>query len=387
MSKNPHPRRRGLIRHRVAGGILVAALLLSAPGCAPSPGAGGSTPQAWQTMMDRWRSRAEAPAVVVGVQDGEPATWVGASGTPERNGHNAVDPSATFRIASITKMFVAVVTLQLVEEGRLTLDEPLSAYRPALPYGQVTIRQLLNHTSGIPDYSQATDLGKELLAHRDRRWTSTEVIALIKNNKPQFPPGTAYQYSNTDYVLLGEVISAVTGTNWARQVRDRILDPLHLDHTYIPGTEPVPVRVLPGCFDTDNDGDEENIETDGTWPALETSEGPAGAMVSNATDLLTFGNALFHHRLLQQESFQAMATEGPFHPRNSNYGLGLEIVRPDYQTLIWGHAGFLPGFKSVLWYVPSQDTVIVVLTNTSRANPTDLAELVLRTLPKRTPQP
>lgn len=375
---------------RVASAVLVAALLLGAPGCARTSDAIGpesSTPQAWQTIADRWRTRAAAPAVVVGVQGPDSAAWVGASGTSGRDSEAPVDRSATFRIASVTKMFVAVVALQLVEEGKLGLDEPLSQYRPALPYGHVTVRQLLNHTSGIPDYSQDPDLGKELLSDRDRRWTSTEVIALIKNNKPQFPAGTGYQYSNTDYVLLGEIITAATGSSWAQQIRDRILDPLHLDHTYIPGTEPVPVRVLPGYFDADNDGDEENIETDGTWPALETSEGPAGAMVSNATDLLAFGDALFHHRLLQPRTLQAMVTEGQFHPRNSNYGLGLEIVRPDYQTLIWGHGGFLPGFKSVLWYVPSRDTVIVVLTNTSRANPPDLAELVLRTLPERTPQP
>lgn len=380
--------KRGVIRRRVAGGVLAAALLLSAPGCAPSPDpAASATPQAWQTMLDRWRSRAEVPAVVVGVQTSDAAPWVGASGTSERYGHHAVDPSATFRVASITKTFVAVVILQLVEEGKLTLDAPLSAYRPALPYGHVTIRQLLNHTSGVPDYSQATDLGKELLTHRDRRWSSTEVIALIENNKPQFPAGAGYQYSNTDYVLLGEIISAVTGTSWARQMRDRILDPLHLDSTYIPGTEPVRLRPLPGYFDTDNDGDEEDVETDGTWPALETSEGPAGAMVSNARDLLTFGDALFHGRLLQQRSFQAMVAEGQFHPRNSNYGLGLEILRPDYQTTIWGHGGYLPGFKTVLWYVPSRDAVIVALANHSRANPPDLAELIMRTLPEPARQP
>lgn len=82
-----------------------------------------------------------------------------------------------------------------------------------------------------------------------------------------------------------------------------------------------------------------------------------------------------------------MVAEGPFHPRNSNYGLGLEIVRPDYQTTIWGHGGYLPGFRSILWHVPSRDAVIVVLTNQSRANPPDLAELVMRTLPEPARQP
>ena len=110
-------------------------------------------------------------------------------------------------------------------------------------------------------------------------------------------------------------------------------------------------------------------------------------MVSNATDLLTFGNALFHHRLLQQESLQAMVAEGPFHPRNSNYGLGLEIVRPDYQTTDLGPRR-----------LPTRLQVGAVVRAVPRhrhrrphqhlpANPTDLAELVLRTLPERTPQP
>ena len=333
MWKNAHT--RGVTRRRVAGAVLAAALLLSAPGCArsPDPAGGGSSPQAWQTIVDRWRSRAAAPAVVVGVQDGELATWVGASGTSERDGHNAVDPSATFRIASITKVFVAVVALQLVEEGRLDLDEPLSAYRPALPYGQVTIRQLLNHTSGIPDYSQTPNLGEELLADRDRRWSSTEVIALIENNKPQFPAGTGYQYSNTDYVLLGEVISAVTGTSWAQQVRDRILDPLHLDSHLHPrhgtGSGPPAPRLLRHRQRRRRRKrrDRRNLAGAGNLRRPRRGHG-----------VQREGPPHLRRRPVPRpapppvERFQAMVAEGQFHPRNSNYGLGLEIVRPDYQT-------------------------------------------------------
>jgi CubicO group peptidase (beta-lactamase class C family) len=84
---------------------------------------------------------------------------------------------------------------------------------------------------------------------------------------------------------------------------------------------------------------------------------------------------------VQDSTLYAMVTEGPYHPRFSNYGLGLEIMRPDYRTTIWGHGGFLPGFKSALWYVPSRDAVIVVLANDTRANPADLAELAMRMLP------
>jgi D-alanyl-D-alanine carboxypeptidase len=366
---------------RVLGAVVTAALLAGTGCAAVSPAAGPEqqTPQARQALLDTWRSRADVPAVVAGVDDAEGRTWVGASGTPERGSATPVSTTASFRIASITKVFVAVVILQLVEEGRLGLDDPVARYLPDAATGRVTLRELLNHTSGLPDYSQAAGLGKELLEHRDRRWSPAEVLALVARDKPQFPPGTGYQYSNTDYVVLAEVISVATGANWAQQVRERLLDPLHLTHTFVPGLEPAPAAVLPGYFDADNDGDEENVETGGPWPALETSEGPAGAIVSTAADLLAFGDALFRGNLLQPGTLKAMVAEGPFHPRNSNYGLGLEILRPDYRTTIWGHGGFLPGFRSVLWYVPSRDVVVVVLTNDSLANPPDLAELMTRT--------
>jgi D-alanyl-D-alanine carboxypeptidase len=100
--------------------------------------------------------------------------------------------------------------------------------------------------------------------------------------------------------------------------------------------------------------------------------------VSTAGDLATFGDALYHGRLLDAASLRTMTAERPFHPRNSNYGYGTEITRLGYGITVLGHGGFLPGFKSVLWYVPSRDLTIAVLANDSTANPADLAELILR---------
>ena len=370
---------------RILVGAVGLALLLAFGACRTSPAVapGGPSSETLQSTLDTWRSRADIPAAVLGVANSDGRTWLGASGTPDRTGQVSLSADARFRIASITKVFVAVVVLQLVEDGKLELDDPLSRYLPDYSASRVTIRQLLNHTSGIPDYSMSDDFNKELLTHREHRWTAAEVLALVKDKKHEFAAGTDYFYSNTDYILLGEVIKEVSGRSWAQEVRRRILDPLRLNSTHIAGCETVPMPVVPGYFDADNDGDVENIETGGPWPALETSEGPAGAIVSTGPDLLAFGDALFHGRLVQDSTLRAMVTEGPYHPRYSNYGLGLEILRPDYRTTIWGHGGFLPGFKSALWYVPSRDAAIVVLANDARANPADLAELVMRTLPVR----
>jgi D-alanyl-D-alanine carboxypeptidase len=371
---------------RIASAVMAVALLLTAGGCASNaaPEPLGHDPVAWQAMLHQWRSRGDAPATVLGVSTGDRENWLGADGTPERDGH-PVRTDAPFRIASVTKVFVAVVVLQLLEEGRLRLDDPASRYAPDAARWPVTIRQLLNHTSGIPDFGMADEFGEELAARRDRRWSAAEVVALVSDNEPTFPAGTGYSYSNTNYVLLGQVIETVTGHGWAQEVRRRILDPLELRDTYVAGFEPAHRPPIAGYFDLDNDGDFDNVETDEPWTSLETSDGAAGCIVSTGPDLLAFGDALFHGGLLSAETMQAMTAEGPFHPRFTNYGLGLEIARPDYRTTIWGHGGYLPGFRSILWYVPSQDAVIVVLANDARAEPRDLAELAMRRLTLREP--
>jgi D-alanyl-D-alanine carboxypeptidase len=369
-----HRFRRGLLAAAIAAALLIGLAALGYRVRSDTV-AGAGLPQ----MVQRWRDRAGVPAVTLAVDaPGRPVVLT-ASGTGLRDGGPEITVDAQFRVASITKVFVATVVLQLAEEGRLRLDDPLARYMPSFPGAdRITLRQLLNHTSGVPDFELADHFGEGLLAHRQRRWRTDEILALAAKARPDFAPGSHYRYSNTGYVLLGEVIGAVTGSSWAAEVRRRIIDPLHLEHTYVAGAEPVPGGVLPGYFDTDNDGDEENIETGRPWPAQETAEGAAGAIVSTAGDLAVFGGALFRGRLLAAPSLRQMLTEGPHHPRNSNYGLGVEISRPDYRTTVSGHGGALPGFRSTLWYVPQRDTVIVVLTNDWRANPQDLAELALR---------
>jgi D-alanyl-D-alanine carboxypeptidase len=270
------------------------------------------------------------------------------------------------------------VVLQLAAEGRLGLDDPASRYVRGTPgLDGVTIRQLLDHTSGLPDYSAVQEgFGPGLLRDRDRRWTAGELLTISSSVQRDFPPGSAYAYSNSNYVALGLVVESVTGTTWAAQVRTRIIDPLHLDATYVAGAERGPA-VTAGYGDGDNDGDVENLENGREWTSLASSEGPAGALVSTAGDLATFADALFHGRLVDGSALRDMTTPTRHHPRASGYGLGVEITRPDWTTTVWGHGGFLPGFRSTMWYVPSVDRVVVVLTNDSRGDTADLAELLL----------
>jgi D-alanyl-D-alanine carboxypeptidase len=351
-------------------GLVIFAVLIAFAGffARPAAGQGDATPQ---TILDRWRIRAGVPAVAIALQGPDGTRWLGTSG-------DAV-PTSRFRIASITKLFVATVVLQLAQDHRLAVTDTLDRYVPDFPGADgITVAQLLDHTSGVPDYGQIEDFTNRLLKDRGQRFTTEQVLSLVAHRKREFSPGTDYAYSNSDYLLLAEVITAVTHDSWSAQVRRRILGPLGLTDTYIAGAEPASAPVIPGYFDADNDGTEENVETGRPWPSLETSEGPAGAIVSTAGDLATFGDALYHGRLLDAASMRSMTAPHPFHPRNSNYGYGTEITHLGYDTTVLGHGGFLPGFRSVLWYVPGRDLTIVVLTDDSTANPADLAEIMLR---------
>jgi D-alanyl-D-alanine carboxypeptidase len=358
---------------RLLAGLLALAVVA---GCAPAD-------TGLQGLLDRWRARAKVPAVTVAVGRPGASLWTGASGTLLRGGTEPAPAAGRLRAGSVTKTFVATVVLQLAQAGRVRLDEPLRRTLPDVPVGgDATVRQLLDHTSGVPDYGRLPELRKRLLAERDRRWSAADVLALVAGRRAELAPGQAWSYSNTNYVLLGELIRAVTGNSWAVEARRRVIEPLGLRDTFVAGSEPVPGGPVPGYFDADEDGDSENV-WDRPWPALETSEGAAGAVVSTAADLARFAAALFEGRLLGRASLEAMVTPGPHHPRFSGYGLGVELLRPDYETDVWGHGGSLPGFRAAMWYLPATRTTIVVLANDSRANPADLAELIMRQLRRR----
>jgi D-alanyl-D-alanine carboxypeptidase len=364
-------------RSRVHAAVLLLVLCTTVTACG-APTSSGASPDDRSELVDRWRQRAQVPAVVVALDAAGRDREVHSSGSPRRGGTQPVPVDAPFRVASITKTLVATVVLQLVAEGRLRLDAPVRELLPQAP-AEITVRQLLDHTSGLPDYGRIDGFFDGLLRDRERVWTPAELLSLVAEYDRD-PPGTRWSYSNTGYVLLGEVVAAVTGRPWAAEVRARILDPLEMRDTWIAGAEPPRGVPLPGYGDGDGDGDEEDLETGGPWPSLETSEGAAGAAVSTAPDLARFGAALFRGRLLPGELLADMVTPTRFGARNTGYGLGVEVTRPDYRTTTWGNGGFLPGFRSTLQYLPDQDLVVVVLVNTSSAAPADLAELLARSV-------
>jgi D-alanyl-D-alanine carboxypeptidase len=363
----------------MATALIAAALSLAACG-SPARAPNGMAEELTATV-DAWRERTPVPGVVAIIAAGDGDQQILASGTLNRGGRKSVTADTRFRAASITKLLVATVVMQLEREKLLSLDDPVAGHVTkgvsiAELLEEVTIRDLLAHTSGLPDAGRSPELQRLLVEHPDRAWNFDDVLALTARSSLEFSPGSAYGYSNSNYLLLGSVIEAVTGRPWHVEVRERILDPVGMTASYIAGFEEPTGRLAPGYFDLDNDGFTEKIAD--PWPALETSEGAAGALVANAPDLIRFMQAFAGGRLVPKNVVEEMTTRGVHSSRYTGYGLGVEILRPDLQTTVWGHGGFVPGHRAILWHAPVKHLTVVVLTNESRSRPDGLAELLLR---------
>jgi D-alanyl-D-alanine carboxypeptidase len=282
-----------------------------------------------------------------------------AAGTADLANGRPMSVGDHVRIGSITKTFVAVVALQLVAERRLRLDDRVSTWLPGvLPYGNtVTVRELLNHTSGVPEYTGvllqiiATQPGTPWLAHR----TPEELVALVSHQPPLFPAGMGWTYSNTDYLLVGMIIERITSRTLAAQVKRRILDPLGLRETSFPAdtpTLPAPAArgYLPGTDNTPLDVTEFN-------PTIYWA---AGAMISTVDDLARFYRALLTGALLPAAQRRQMLTyvdAGGF-----GYGLGIFVLDTPCGPAI-GHNGAVPGFIADVFTSPDGNRQVVLSSN------------------------
>jgi D-alanyl-D-alanine carboxypeptidase len=262
---------------------------------------------------------------------------------------------AEFRVGSVTKTFVATVVLQLAGEGRLSLDDTVAHWLPGVVEGngtdgrRITIRELLQMTSGIYDYANdlpvlASAAGFE--ASRLRTYTPGQLVALAMRHRPLFAPGTSASYSDTNYVLLGMIIGRVTGRSWAQQVNARIIRPLGLRHTITPGTFP----LIPGphADGYSSFGGDTLINTTVLNPSAADA---SGSMISTTADLSRFYTALADGRLLARPQLTEMETTiaapgGAEGIPGARYGLGLDWFPLPCGGGYFGHPGDIPGYST-----------------------------------------
>jgi D-alanyl-D-alanine carboxypeptidase len=359
----------------LAGG-LVAALLVAAavvwwPQDRPAtPSTSVSTPRATRPLTDPavlqqeldGVAEAGAPGVVGLVRAGE-RTWQGASGLGDLGAKRPARAGDRFRIGSVTKSFVATLVLQLVAEGRLSLDDKLERWLPGLVPGgeQIAVRQLLNHTSGLYNYTDD-------LPEPPRRFRPQQLVAIATGHKPLFAPGREFSYSNTNYILAGLVVERVTGQRLAAQLHQRIFQPLRLDDTELPTIQralggPHVRGYAPPDEDWQVSDDPARLvdvtEMDTSWAWA------AGAMVSTTADLARFYRALLGGQLLAPEQLKQMRTtvDASQAGHGTRYGLGLEVLRPGCGVELWGHGGSIEGYQTTAFSTADAGRQLVMATN------------------------
>jgi D-alanyl-D-alanine carboxypeptidase len=278
------------------------------------------------------------------------------TGTADKTTGDAVRPGDRFRVGSATKTFVATVVLQLVGEGRLSLDDTVEHWLPGAVSGngndgsKITVRQLLQHTSGLFNY---TDDFPEISsvdgfqADRYTTWTPEQLVAIATRHKPDFAPGAKWEYSNTNYILAGMIIERITGHSWQKEVTGRIIQPLDLRHTLPPITYPrVPGRHLHGYSNFGESGP--TIDVTDLNPS---AAGAAGAMISTTADMTRFYSALLNGRLLRPAQLAEMKTtvRAPgldVLGSGASYGLGLMRIPLSCGGAYYGHGGDVPGYST-----------------------------------------
>ncbi|MCY9543513.1 beta-lactamase family protein [Paenibacillus alvei] len=295
--------------------------------------------------MDELVGGKKVPGVLAQVvKNGE--VWSYGAGQASIYSDRKMDPEFHFRIGSITKTFVATVMLQLAEEKKLSLDDSVEKWLPGVVQGNghngnnITIRQLLNHTSGIGEYT-SLDFVNRAVENPYRTYSADELIRLGMEQKPQFEPGKKWSYTNTNYVLAGAIIQKVTGKTYSDNIEERIINKLGLKGTSVAGAQSsLPDPHARGYVELE---DKQYIDITELNPSLTSA---AGDMISTAKDLNVFFSALLGGKLLSQESLKQMldGVETPF----GRYGLGIyEITKRADGESVWGHSGGIHGFRSL----------------------------------------
>ncbi|GIG61573.1 D-Ala-D-Ala carboxypeptidase [Longispora fulva] len=362
------------------GATLLLALLAGAcgsgEGTPPAPAYAADLTRTLGTLITDLR----IPGAVVMITSKAKGNWTATFGNRALGGTDRVTVDDHFRVGSNTKTMTGTVILQLVQEGKLGLDDPVSKYRPGVPNGDaITITQLLDMRSGLYNYSEEDQFNVRLDSEPGHAWQPDELLAIAFAQPPYFPPGGGFHYSNTNTVLLGLIIEKLTGGTLQEAFRHRIFDPLGMRNTSLPALADadIPAPHPRGyMFGT-------NVSTlkEAALPAAEqaaaargsllpndvTDANPswtwaAGGAISTAGDLTRYVTAMIDGGLLdaklQKTRLDSIQPVDPTNPNGAGYGMALARFGP-----LVGHDGQLPGFQSFMAHDPDREDTVIVLTS------------------------
>ncbi|APR82744.1 D-alanyl-D-alanine carboxypeptidase [Minicystis rosea] len=285
-------------------------------------------------------------------------------------------PESLWQIGSSTKTFIAATVLNLAEAGELGVDDALADYLPDFPNAEnITLRQLLNHTSGIFDYLQTPEVTQAVQAHPGSAVTADQLIAYATAHPPNFEPGKGWAYSNTNFIILGRVIEKATGADLGETVRARSIALAGLGHTFLASAEEPVGALVPGF----QGGPEVTTLVNPTW------FGTAGSMRSTVSDVLEWAEKLYGtDDVLSPAAKAEMTTTVATDVSYLRYGMGLvqwDASKTAGNGVAYGHFGFVPGYQTEFLYHPETKVAIVALGADSDAVPHTFTKLVYDALP------
>ncbi|WP_438318757.1 serine hydrolase domain-containing protein [Streptomyces sp. HUAS TT3] len=375
----PSGRRRRLRRKVVPGaaavvvGVFLAAAAVPPAAAAPTADRDGSLQQALNALV-----RSDGmPAALASVSDGKGRTRTYAAGVGDIATGSVAPRDGQVRIGSNTKTFTAVVVLQLVAEGKVKLDDHVDAYLPGLVHGdgidggRITVRQLLQHTSGLPNYV-------DYLSDDIRHYEPRELLDLALRHKADFEPGEGWKYSNTNYLVAGLLVQEVTGRPLAVEIDQRVIRRAGLRHTYFPAPGELLIRERhPKGYHRDSAGAPfvDATEWDPSWAWA------AGQLVSTNSDLNRFYSELLGGRLVAKPQLEQMRTTiRAGHPfaDGARYGLGLVSTPLSCNDEVyWGHGGSMTGYETRGGVTEDGHAVhVAVTTQPGKATQKHMEELV-----------
>jgi D-alanyl-D-alanine carboxypeptidase len=369
----------------LAVGIVILLAACSRPGS--TAGSSGLKPidqSVLQTMVDTTARELLVPGAVVFLRTPQ-GEFTATYGTTLLGATSPPSPDTHFRIASNTKTMTAAVTMQLAQESKLSLDDRVSKYLPGVPNGDnITIAELLEMRSGLYNYTNAPEVSASLDRDPTKVWSPAELLAIAFAHPPNFPPGTAFEYSNTNYALLGLIIEKVDGKPLAQAMQDRLFGPLGLQNTILPANS---VNTIPDPYSHGYLYGSSSVALVGSPPYSPEIQAAAragtllpkdytdvnhsfataaGGAISTAKDIATWIQALVAGRVLnapyQRRWLDSLQPEDPNKPDGQRYGYGISQLRWGPNTVYY-HGGETVGFNSFIGYDPNSEMTLVVWTN------------------------
>ncbi|UCC83865.1 MAG: beta-lactamase family protein [Gemmatimonadota bacterium] len=351
--------------------LLMASAMLSATTLSCTSDGTGPTPLTLegqlQAALDASFAQTDGKGISVAVLIPGRPMWTGVAGVSHDD--VPITRRTAFAAGSITKTFTAVTVLRLAEEGFLSLDDSLHSWLPDYPHvdHDITIRQLLNHTSGLSDFVDVPGWIIPLLDEPNRVWGMEEYL-LETIREPYFEKGTAWSYSTAGYLLLRMIIELASGSTLSAAYKEYIIEPLELSDTYVCPDDPMPADWAHGWLDITGDDVYDDFSV---IPNTSFCSAAGGQIFSTPTDLTKLGDALMHERTLIDEATYDEMTDWYFpsghdEPMVHGYGLGLMWFNSSFVSghTVWGHGGNAPGYAAGMVYMVDYGVVVSLMDNT-----------------------